>query len=242
MRRAILLEEPDAVRSRLLELGIPDPEILREVVAESEAARLSFHKNVPGMAVGCAAWGVAVGELRNRLSMHGWTSSSEGRLETTLNATTRVAIAVTSGDEATGGAQQTPKTKHKKGVATEAAIEENVQQLSLLSILPPNHPSYEAGPRPKLVVAPDIAPSTTSVEGDVPDGVILWVLLKARVGDEIRCELSLPAAYGIDGYVNVWAERIILKPIELDGARKAVTPVEPTPSIEVSVKRRPRVG
>lgn len=241
MKKAVLVQEPAAVISRVQELGIPDPEILRVALEAGELERSSHHRNVPAMSVGCIGWGVSVGELRNRLAPYGWIANSEGRLETTLNLKMRVAVAITSGDEATGRADQTPKTKHKKGVATEAAIEENAQQLSLFSTISPSDPAYEPTPQLRPVAGPaDVSPPIQAE--DVPEGVMLWVLLKARDRDQIRCELSLPLAYGIDGYVNMWAERIILPPIDLDGAKKAFTPLEPTPSIEVSVTRRGRLG
>jgi hypothetical protein len=240
MKKAILIQEPGAVRSRLLELGIPDQELLRDAIAEGEVARSSYHKNVPGMAVGCIGWGVVVGAVRNKLAPHGWIPSSEGRLETTLNLTTMIAIAVTTGDEATGRADQTPCTKHQKGVATEKAIAANNRQLSLLSVLSPDHPSYAPNPV-KLQVVPATPSSDENEADDVPEGVLLYELLKVLDGDEIRCELSLPLGYSVDGYVRAWAERIILEPIQLDGHGKAVTLVEPTPEIDVHVTRRSQV-
>lgn len=240
MNKANLIEEPGAVISRLAELGIPNAELLREAIAEGEVSKAAFHKNVPAMAIGCAGWGVTVGATRNRLAPHGWIASSEGRLETTFNPLTMVAIAVTTGDEATGQTGQTPRTKHQKGIATERAIDKNNKQLSLLSRLDPNHPDFVQAGKPDIGRADDTDVDDAVVE--VAENVMLWELLKFRDKNEIRCELSLPSGYGVDGVVHSWAERIILKPIDLDGARKAVKPAEPTPAIDLQVKRRNRAG
>lgn len=240
---AVIHEEAGAVRSRLAELGIPSEALLREAVAQGELIRSGFAKNVPAMAVGCAGWGVTVGGLRTGLKPHGWIASSEGRLETTFNPMTMVAVAVTAGDEATGRRGfGDPKTRYQKGVATIDAIDRNNKQLSLLSRLDPSHPDYEAG------FKPDIAPVIEAKLDDAddveePSGVMLWVLLTFKTADEIRCELSLPYGVGVDGVVHSWAERILLGPISLDGPSKVeVVPVEPTPELDVRVTRRSEKG
>lgn len=228
-RTVVVHEEPGAVQSRLAELGIPDEQLLRDAVAEGEVLRSSFHSNVPAMAIGCARWGTIVGGVRTRLVPHGWIASSRGRLEETLNPDTRVSIVVSTGDEVTGlNGVEDPRTKYPKGAATKDAIEKNNVQLSLWSM-----------PGLKPDISPAVGGSATDVGAADSDGVMTWVLLVVRVDDEIRCELSLPYGIGIDNVVQSWAERIILKPIPLDGSSKVeVVPVEPTPEIDVQVTRR----
>ncbi|HZL16479.1 MAG TPA: hypothetical protein VFG23_01910 [Polyangia bacterium] len=238
MSKAIVVhEESSAVKSRLAELGVPDEQMLRDAVAEGEVTRASFHKNVPGMAVGCAKWGTIVGGVRTRLVPHGWISSGRGHLEETLNPETKVSIVVSTGDDVTGvNGDADPKTKYPKGMATKEAIKQNNAQLDLWSRLYPGDPAYMPG------FKPDISPAVTANDAGTAadsDGIMTWVLLVVRTDDEIRCELSLPYGIGIDNVVESWAERIILKPIPLDGSSKVeVVPVEPTPEIDVLVTRR----
>ena len=75
------------------------------------------------------------------------------------------------------------------------------------------------------------------VPGPVPTDRVTWLLLIARGVDEVRCELSLPAAIGDDGRVESWSERIILAPVGRDG-EPTVSPADQEPDIVVEVSRR----
>ena len=67
---------------------------------------------------------------------------------------------------------------------------------------------------------------------------LTWVLLIARVGDEARCELSLPAEIGDDERIEGWTERLILDPIRVDGAAQVSITLEPTPEINIPITAR----
>lgn len=233
-----IYEKPAEVKTRLSDLGIPDDKILRLAVEKGEATRLSFDSSVPPFAVGGIAWGVAVGSLRKGLIPHGFVKATRGGIDVAYNPLRKVAITVATGDEATGLVNGRPATKYKRGNATKDAVEENNAQLSLLSRFSPTHPAYVADQ-----FKPDIVPALGAqahADGESEaDHVMMWVLLTARVDDELRCELSLPHGLGLDDAIHDWAERIVLKPVQVDGtSKKVVTPIEPTPEIDVQVTRK----
>jgi len=202
--------EPADVVDRLALLGLP-VDALRDAVAMGEAARNSCTANDPAITPGFLAWARTTRGLRDLLAPAGWRRSCEGGLETAVAPDGKLALAVATGDESTGRAAGTPKTKYSKGPATAAAIEQN--QLSLF-----------AEPEP-------------IVPGPVPTDRVTWLLLIARGVDEVRCELSLPAAIGDDGRVESWSERIILAPVGRDG-EPTVSPADQEPDIVVEVSRR----
>lgn len=206
-----ILHEPAEVVDRLAQLGLTI-EVLREAVAMGEAARNSCTANDPVIAPGFLAWARTTRGLRDCLAVPGWQRSSDGGLETVVSPEGKLAIAVATGDDATGRIGGSPKTKYSKGPATAAAIEQN--QLSFL-----------------------FADSAPIVPGPVPTERVTWLLLIARGTEEVRCELSLPKAIGDDGRVESWSERIILGPIGRDG-EPTVTPADQEPDIVVEVSRR----
>ena len=176
-----------------------------------EAARNSCTANDPVITPGFLAWARTTRGLRELLAPAGWQRSSEGGLETVVAPDGKLAVAVATGDEATGQPDNSPKTKYSKGPATVAAIEQN--QLSLFADLEP------------------------VVPGPVPTDRVTWLLLIARGVDEVRCELSLPQAIGDDGKIESWSERIILAPVGRDG-EPTVTPADQEPDVVVEVSRR----
>lgn len=71
----------------------------------------------------------------------------------------------------------------------------------------------------------------------------MWILLIYRDKDnfEVRCELSRPINMAREGYVDGWAERIILtavpfgdRPVSLTGEDDGPK----TPEIDVEIKKR----
>jgi len=206
----ILHHEPAAVVDRLAVIGL-DVNVLRDAVAMGEAARNTCTANDPAITPGFLAWARTTRGLRDLLAPRGWCRSNDGGLETVVAPDGKVALVVATGDEATGRAGVPPKTKYSKGPATAAAIEQN--QLSLFEDLAP--------------IVPALAPADR----------VTWLLLIARESDEVRCELSLPAAIGEDGRVESWSERIILVPVGGDG-EPTIKPADQEPEIEVSVSRR----
>jgi hypothetical protein len=202
--------ETQEVVDRLAQLGL-SADALREAVEMGEAARNSCTANDPAITPGFLAWARTTRGLRELLAPEDWRRSNEGGLETTVAPDGNLALAVATGDDSTGRAGASPKTKYSKGPATVAAVEQN--QLSLFESLEP------------------------IVPGPAPTDRVTWLLLIARGGREVRCELSLPAAIGDDGRVEVWAERIILEPVSRD-PEPTVNPVDQEPEIVVEVSRR----
>lgn len=205
-----VLHDTAEVIDRLAQLGLT-VEVLRDAVAMGEAARNACTANDPTIAPGFFAWARTTRGLRDVLAPGGWRRSRDGGLETVVDPEGKLAIAVATGDDATGRIGVAPKTKSPKGPATAAAIEQN--QMSLF-----------ADPDP-VVSLP------------VPAERVTWLLLIARGIDEVRCELSLPEAIGEGGKVEEWSERIILEPVRRDG-EPTVTPADQEPDIVVEVSRR----
>lgn len=208
-----ILQEPMEVADRLAQLGLT-VHVLRDAVAMGEAARNSCTPNDPAIAPGLFAWARTTRGLRDGLALADWRRGSDGGLETVVSPDSKLAIAVATGDDATGRIGATPKTKYSKGPTTAAAIQQN--QLS-----------FFFATREPIVPGPGSA------------GRVTWLLLITRGTDEVRCELSLPSAIREDGKIESWSERIILEPVGLD-REPTVTPADQEPNIVVEVSRRLR--
>ncbi len=66
---------------------------------------------------------------------------------------------------------------------------------------------------------------------------VTWLLLIARTGAEVRCELSLPGRIGEDDRVEEWQERIILEPVSV-GPTPDFEKLEAPADVDVVVERR----
>jgi hypothetical protein len=159
-------------------------------------------------------WAKTVRALRESLVARGWRRQEPSNLPLIVSPDCTIAIAVSSGDEYTGVAAGTPQTQYPKGPVTIAAVDSNQMSLALFGQSPP----------------------AASPSGDGPAWV-LWILLIANRGNELRCELSLPAQIGEDLRVTGWVERILLEPIVLDQVPAFTTP-DAEPSIPVEVRRK----
>lgn len=207
------------VQTRLAQLGL-DEAALTEIVKRGYLAFASCTVNDPPLYPGFSAWAIMVRALREYLVPAGWDRSDENNYSLVINAPGTVAIAVATGDEATGRPDGVPTTKSSKGPSTASAVTGNQLQLEL--IFPPV----------EMPVAPERA--------DSEDQRMTWILLVHRGREEVRCELSLPTSMGIDGRVDGWQERIILGAIPTDPGLLAIVPPSPPdqPDISVDVKRR----
>lgn len=206
-----LVVEPDCASVRLTELGIP-LEIIHDAIAMGEAERNSCTDNDPVSLPGTLAWGRTIRGLRELLAPNGWSRLCEGGLEYVVSPDGKMAVLVTGGDVCTSHSSATPKTRRGKGRSTVAAVERN-RQLSL----------FES--------------ATVADSDDNKRGRTTWLLLVYRGQDEVRCELSLPAAVGDYAKVDTWLERIVLPPLNLEP--RALTPlVEAEPDLVVEVTRR----
>ncbi len=210
--------EVGEVRSRLAELGLEETSIA-EVVRRGYGVFISCTANDPPLFPGFAAWAQMVRALREYLRPQQWERSDENNYSLVVNATGTMAIAVATGDDATGNPEATPTTKSSKGPSTVEAVTSNQFQLRL--DFPP---------------VPVPAPARP-FEAD--DKRMTWILLVHRGMNEVRCELSLPRSMGADGRIDSWQERIILGSIPVDPELLEITPPQPPlPDINVDVKRR----
>lgn len=211
--------KPYAVEDRLSQLGL-NAEGLGETVRRGYVAFISCTPNDPPLFPGFSAWAMMVRGLREYLLPEGWERSDENNYSLIINGTGTVAIAVATGDAATGLADEQPTTKSSKGPSTIEAVTSN--QLTLDLIFPPVELPQPARP------------------SDQDQQRTTWILLVHRSQGEVRCELSLPTSMGPDGRVDGWQERIILGAIPTDPDALEVAPPTPPqqPDIDVAVKRR----
>lgn len=202
------LHADEKALDRLSLLGIPMA-ALTEAVWQGYLARSRTTANHPKISRGYFMWAEAVAVLREQLRPHGWIKSDKGNYELAVNEKAGLAIAVTTGDEATGMIGATPSNKCPKGVNTVEAIENNCQPDMFSELLP-------------------------TVE-DV-QGLTTWVLLMHLAANEVRCELSLPSSIA-NGKINGWKERIILSSMLLDDDSIEID-VPDMPDIEVPIKKK----
>jgi hypothetical protein len=210
-----LVVDPLDVHARLAELGLTAGELTGALLAGASVMALNSVLNYPPVYGGFSFWAESVKALRDTKMGHGWSRSDARNFSTVLNPERTIQIAIARGDEWTGREKAPdgkPSTQHKKGSTTQLAVEVN-HQLSLFDSLPV--PEVEATDQPLTTL----------------------VLLHFRDRHKIRCELSHPTAINRSGYVEQWAERIILSEIDLDGSRISL-PDEPPVEPDVLVRRR----
>ncbi len=207
--------DPSAIDARLAELGL-DEAPLQDIVRKGYVAFASCTPNDPPLYPGFSAWAAMVRGLREYL-LPSWQRSDENNYSLVINPSGAVAIAVATGDDATGRADAVPATKSSKGPSTAEAVTSNQMQLELPYVFPPVAARAQDGEEPRMT----------------------WILLVHRAAGEVRCELSLPTSMGTDGRVDGWRERIILGAIPTDNEALEITPPQPSmPDITVDVKRR----
>ena len=210
--------DPMNVRSRLSELGLAEKMLLL-AVERGQIARLSCTKNHPPLYPGISAWSETVCALREQLIPEGWERSDEGNLPFTVNPGRTVAIAVATGDEATGRTDRKPCTKSAKRPRTAGAVATNERQMLLF------------GP---LELRPE---HLTKINERMTWLLLIHSDFEVR---EVRCELSRPVNMNEEGRVDDWAERIILSASSFDADVAAVPSgnVPQSPEIIVKIKKR----
>lgn len=169
-------------------------------------------KTFPGQVM----WAETVRALRERLigSGHDWRPEGGRNYETIDSDLTAVSIAFVGGDRQTGRpGLPYPTTARARGPITRERVDKNNRMVLVL----PGMELPEDGP----------ADETTAT----------WFLMAYGAGKRIQAELSLPLIIGDDGFVKVWAERILLDDIQ---TASGVTPieVEPVTTPTVHVRRR----
>lgn len=205
--------EPLAVAAILSRFGLSEEPLLAAAM-QGYLARANCTANHPPLFPSFVAWGETVRALREQLAPFGWYRDDERNYSRAVHPDGRIAIAVATGNEATGLADGLPSTKSAKGPSTVGALEVNRLQAWLPGMEPPEE--------------------SRSGEGKA---LTTWVLLVHHADNEIRAELSLPLDIGDDGRISVWRERILLRAMPLDPEPIEVVP--PTqPDIDVVVRRK----
>jgi hypothetical protein len=171
-------------------------EILRETVRRAHAGWATCTPHHPRGYAGITRWAEGIRALRDQLVPEGWSSEDDRGQPLTVDASGSLAITVLSGDEITGKVEQgQPRTSAGHGPATVEFVDQNAFLF----------PQMEAEARAKQEQQLRRAKNT-------------WVLLLHRDGKlgQVRCELSLPTAMGVEGRIVTWSERIILPPVEFE--------------------------
>ena len=193
----LLLHEDTGAIDRLASLGL-NVEDLAFTLRGADAEARTWTPLAPSAMAGMARWGKTNELLRVRLLPRGWSHDNPKGLPRTINPAKDFAIVATAGDAATGIREGTPTTRYAKGMETARAIEQNVQ-------LAFDFADMDIGPALAAAVNADEALAT-------------WLLLYNVADEHILAELSLPNGMSDRGFVGSWSERVILPPIELNGA------------------------
>ena len=212
MLKTVIHAEQEDVDAALARLGLTAPPLMRSVRA-GYLSRISRTANDAPIAAGFYHWNETLRTLRDELVVLGWTRVDEQMFSTILSPDGRIAISVSSGDEATGQPRGFPRTKRDKGPRTADAIYANVEQLDL----------FEAAPEPI---------SEEEVE------CLTYVLLFHADATELRAELSLPVSMDEKDHIDSWRERIILRAQPLDPEDAAMPKPDFGPDIDIDVQRR----
>ncbi len=212
--KVAIWSQPDEAEAVLARLGLAAAP-LQIAVSRGYLAAISRTANDAPNAAGFYQWNETLRALREELAAFEFTRSNVRGYATARRADKRMAIAVSSGDEATGITQANPSTKQVKGPCTVAAVSSNAAQLELF---------------PDAVLMPPPA-------ADDEIECLTWILLFHASGTELRAELSLPVIMDDGGQIRTWRERIILPAQPLD---TGVTLPEPDfgPEVEVEIQRR----
>jgi hypothetical protein len=211
--RALVINEPLEVATRLRALGLT-LEILHGSLQAGLAAAALCTANHPSNFPGLSLWGEAVRWLREMLIPLGWRRDDSFNLPTVVRGDDEMAIAVVRGDVATGNPKGNPSTQYARGTVMIRRVQSN-------GVLPYDHLPQGYGEEVETEAA----------------AVPTWLLLHYRKGDELVSELSFPIEIDASGFVKAWGERIILKPISLDGGRMRILD-EPPVNPDVNVRRR----
>lgn len=211
--RTVLHDDPIAASDALAQLGLMESPLLAAAM-QGYMARINCTANHPPLFPSLAAWAETVRALREQLAPMGWGRNDEKNYSRTFHPEGHIAIAVATGNEATGVAGESPITKSVKGPSTIEAIEANRLQAWLPGMEPPAATVHEDETQP-----------TT------------WLLLIHHAVNEIRSELSQPFEIAPDGRINGWRERILLRSIPLDPEPLTITPPS-LPDLDIEIRRK----
>lgn len=178
---AITHVTPASTETRLTSLGLSLHGIVR-VLDLALGDRLACTENDPPSFPGQMRSARAVRYLREEYLIYGWKADNTANYCRLIDEHDITAIAVSTGDGATGDPTGFPKLAHRKGEMTMLAVQENDQQLDLFGEAPIT--PHNAGP-------------------------MTWILLLNERNNLMYAELSLPRKVH-NGNVIEWEERIIL--------------------------------
>jgi hypothetical protein len=212
MLKTVIRNEPEDVDAALARLGLAAPSLMRSVRA-GYLSRISRTANDAPIAAGFYHWNETLRTLRDELVVLGWQRVDEQMFSTIVSPDGKIAISVSSGDEATGNPRGFPRTKRDKGPRTADAIYVNVGQLDLFE------------------KAPELTP-----EEEID--CLTYVLLFHADATELRAELSLPVSMDEKDHIDSWRERIILRSQPLDPEGAAMPEPDFGPDIDIDIQRR----
>lgn len=204
------------VTNALADLGLRK-EILIEAIMQGEIARASCTVNDPPCVPGIYSWGSTVRALRDILVPLDWEKDDTANYSTVVSPDKSFAIAVVTGDAATGLVDHEPTSKYPKGNRTRDAVATNQQCLF---------------PEVQQIVDAEIA------KAEAAEKRITWMLLKRRSGESVFAELSLPRDISKSGWVQGWETRIILDPIDVEPIAVLDDDDVSDETVEVFVRRR----
>lgn len=210
---AILFKTPFDARRRLAEVGVSVEAVIKSLEA-GQLARLSCTENDPPFIAGTEAWRFVVRTLREELLPRGYRKADPNNFSLVINDARRINIVVASGDGLTRNSSGNPRTKHLKGLFTEAVIFRNK-------------------------IEGDLFPESLSEELRTAVSVLeypTWILLIYITDEEMRAELSFPDQIE-NGQIISWKERIFI-PDAGDGATLKPADDVLGPDIDVPVRRK----
>jgi hypothetical protein len=166
------------------------------VVARAAAAARSYAGGLyPPAASGMARWMHSVAHSREALATLGYEPNDTDLISKVVHADRGLAIVCAAGNAVTGVpfmlARRYPTTKWPKGERTAVAVARNNEQLTFFNELDEDKETL----RPRET----------------------WLFLQHADREEVRAELSLPAAINSRGFITAWHERYILPPLSNDG-------------------------
>ncbi len=209
----LTMVDSDPGRDRLRELGV-EPEWLTDAILAGEAEAMLCTLNDPPNFAGISRHAHTVRILREKAVPHGWKRENPRNSCRIVSPGREIAIIAASGNELTGlNQRQQPSTKYGKGVTLVDAVAANAQL------------EFDLGLDPELLA------------DDQATGIETWVLLYYRDKNQIRAELSRPESM-VGGFIDQWAERIILAPISVEPSVFVEEP--PADEYDVTVERRER--
>jgi hypothetical protein len=195
--------------ARLGELGLSVSDF-DFVLSGADAEARTWTSLAPPVIAGMARWGKTNELLRVRLVPRGWTYDDPRNMPRTISPARDVALVAATGDGATGRPDVAARNLYARGVETVRAIGRGDQ----------------------------LAFDYPGLEPAAADDTDIWLLLYHPAGDEIRAELSRPHSISPGGYVDSWAERILLPPIRLGQPAIAAPGRAVTGEVSVPVARR----